>query len=103
MVVRLSVGIVRFVVEVECDIEEVDDLEVSFNCDVQSVSLKMSRDVLSRPYHNSSKRCDLCLAEKLHIIKRSNNNLLNKNPSLYPNADMKTSFILRTIDAHPIQ
>ena len=35
MVVGLSVGIVRFVVEVECDIEEVDDLEVSLDCDVQ--------------------------------------------------------------------
>ena len=46
MVVRLSVGIVRSVVEVECDIEEVDDLEVSLDCDVQSVSFKMSRDVL---------------------------------------------------------
>ena len=47
MVVRLSVGIVRSVVEVECDIEEVDDLEVSLDCDLQSVSFKMSRDVLS--------------------------------------------------------
>ena len=47
VVVRLSVGILRSVVEVECDIEEVDDLEISLNCDVQSVSFKMSRDVLS--------------------------------------------------------
>ena len=47
MVVRLSVGVVRCVVEVECDIEEVDDLEVSLDSDVQSVSFKMSRDVLS--------------------------------------------------------
>ena len=38
MVVRLSIGIVRSVVEVECDIEEVDDLQVSLDCDVQSVS-----------------------------------------------------------------
>ena len=37
MVVRLSVGIIRSVVEVECDIEEVDDLEVSLDCDVQSM------------------------------------------------------------------
>ena len=42
MVVGLSVGIVRSVVEVECDIEEVHDLEVSLDCDVQSVSFKMS-------------------------------------------------------------
>ena len=47
MVVRLSVGIIRSVVEVECDIEEVDDLEVSLDCDVQSMSFKMPRDILS--------------------------------------------------------
>ena len=47
VVVRLSVGILRSVVEVECDIEEVDDIEVSLNCDLQSVSFKMSCDVLS--------------------------------------------------------
>ena len=47
VVVGLSVGVVRFVVEVECDIEEVDDLEVSLDCNVQSMSFKMSRDVLS--------------------------------------------------------
>ena len=47
MVVRLSVGIIRSVVEVKCDIEEVDDLEVSLDCDVQSVGFEMSRDVLS--------------------------------------------------------
>ena len=41
MVVRLSVGVVRCVVEVECDIKEVDDLEVSLDCDVQSVSFKI--------------------------------------------------------------
>ena len=34
VIVRLSVGVVRSVVEVECDIEEVDDLEVSLDCDV---------------------------------------------------------------------
>ena len=47
MVVRLSVGIIRSVVEVECDIEEVDDLEVSLDCDVQSMSFKMPCNVLS--------------------------------------------------------
>ena len=40
MVVKISVG-VRSVVEVECDIEVVDDLDVSLNCDVQSVSFKI--------------------------------------------------------------
>ena len=66
MVVRLSVGIIRSVVEVECDIEEVDDLEVSLDSDVQSI-------------------------------------LPTNDPSLNSNADMKTSFISRTIDAYPTQ
>ena len=47
MVVGLSVGVVRSVVEDEYDIEEVDDLEVSLDCDVQSVGFKMSRDGLN--------------------------------------------------------
>ena len=40
-------GEVRSVVEIECDVEVVGNLEVSLNCDVQSVSFKMSSDVLS--------------------------------------------------------
>ena len=47
MVVRISVGIICSVVEVECDLEEVENLEVSLDCDVQSMSFKMPRDVLS--------------------------------------------------------
>ena len=47
-----------------------------------SFTTKWSVIARARPYHNSSKRCDLCLAEKLHIIKRSNNHLLNKRSEL---------------------
>ena len=34
LVVRLSVGVVRSVVEIERGVEVVDNLEVSLNCDV---------------------------------------------------------------------
>ena len=47
LVVRLSVREVRSVVEIECDVQVVGNLEVSLNCDVQSVSFKISSDVLS--------------------------------------------------------
>ena len=49
----------------------------------------------ARPYHNSSKRCDLCLAEKLHIIKRSNNNLLNKRSELVSKCRHENKFYLK--------
>ena len=47
LVVRLSVGVVHSVVEIECDVEVVGNLEVGLNCDAQSVSFKMSSNVLS--------------------------------------------------------
>ena len=47
------------------------------------------------PYNSSSKRCDLCLAEKLHIIKRSNNNLLNKRSELVSKCQNENNFFLR--------
>ena len=49
----------------------------------------------ARPYHNSSKICDLCLAEKLHIIKRSNNNLLNKRSELLSKCRQENKFYLK--------
>ena len=47
-----------------------------------SFTTKWSIIARGRPYHNSGKICDLSLAKKLHIIKRSNNNLLNKRSEL---------------------
>ena len=60
-----------------------------------SFTTKWSIIARAHPYHNSSKRCDLCLAEKLYIIKCSNNNLLNKLSELYANADRKNKFYLK--------
>jgi len=49
----------------------------------------------ARPYNNSSKRCDLCLAEKLYIIKHSNNNLLNKRSELISKCRHENKFYLK--------
>ena len=60
-----------------------------------SFTTKWSIIARARPYHNSSKRCDLCLAEKLHIIKRSNNNLLNKRSELVSKCRHENKFYLK--------
>ena len=60
-----------------------------------SFTTKWSIIARARPYHNSSKRCDLCLAEKLHIIKRSNKNLLNKRSHLVSKSRYENKFYLK--------
>ena len=60
-----------------------------------SFTTKWSINARARPYHNSSKRCDLCLAEKLYIIKRSNNNLLNKRSELVSKCGHENKFYLK--------
>ena len=60
-----------------------------------SFTTKWSIIARARPYHNSSKRCDLCLAEKLHIIKRSNNNLLNRRSELVSKCRHENKFYLK--------
>ena len=49
----------------------------------------------ARPYNNSSKRCDLCQAEKLYIIKYSNKNLLNKRSELISKCRHENKFYLK--------
>ena len=49
----------------------------------------------ARPCNNSSKRWHLCLAEKLYIIKHSNNNLLNKRYELISKCRHEDKFYLK--------
>ena len=74
MVVRLSVGIIRSVVEVECNIEEVDDLEVSLDCDVQSMSFC---SVLFNM--NNIKVSYSCMENMGAIISKHNKKILSNN------------------------
>jgi len=60
-----------------------------------SFTTKCSIIARARPYHNSSKRGDLCLAEKLHIIKRSDSNLLNKQSELVSKCRHENKFYLK--------
>ena len=50
----------------------------------------------AKPYQNGSKRCNLCLTEKYHILT-SPVNLIKKGPSSFQNAAMKPSFTSLTI------
>ena len=50
----------------------------------------------AKPYQNDSKRCNLSLTEKYHILT-SLVNVINKGPSSFQNATMKASLILLMI------
>ena len=60
-----------------------------------SFTTKWSIMARARPYHKSSKRRDLCLAQNLYIIKRSNNNLLNKRSELVSKCWHENKFYLK--------
>ena len=60
-----------------------------------SFTTKWSIIARARPYRNSSKRCDLCLAEKLYVLKHSNNNLLNKRSELVSKCRLENKFYLK--------
>ena len=48
----------------------------------KNYTINWSTITSASPYNNKSKRCNLCLAEKLHIIKADKINLLNKKSEL---------------------
>jgi hypothetical protein len=48
----------------------------------------------ARPYSNGSKRCDLCLTEKLAIINADKQNLLNKRSELISKCRHENKFYL---------
>ena len=62
----------------------------------QDFNIKWSIISRARPYNNISKRCDLCLTEKLMIIKHSNDNLLNKRSELISKCRHENKFYLKS-------
>ena len=62
-----------------------------------SINFNIKWSIISRasPYNNSSKRCDLCLTEKLMIIKSTSNNLLNKRSELISKCRHENKFYLK--------
>ena len=66
----------------------------------QDFKIKWTIISRGRPYKNISKRCDLCLMEKLMIITANPDRILNKRS--HPNAATKKSSTFGTIDSKTI-
>ena len=69
---------------------QLKDNSINFN-------IKWSITARARPYNNMTKRCDLCLTEKLMIIKFNSNNLLNKRSKLISKCRHGNKFYLKNI------
>ena len=52
------------------------------------------------PYKCGSKRCDLCLTEKLYIIKADTRHLLNKRNELISKCRHKNKYLLLNLKQH---
>ena len=61
----------------------------------QDFNIKWSIISRARPYNNISKRCDLCLTEKLMIITAKQDELLNKRSELISKCRHENKFYLR--------
>ena len=63
-----------------------------------SVNFNINWSIYARagPY-NTTKRCDLCLTEKVMIIKSNSNNLLNKRSELISKCRHENKFYLKNI------
>ena len=57
--------------------------------------IKWSIITAARPYNNMSKRCDLCLTEKLNIIQANSDTLLNKRSELISKCRHENKFYLK--------
>ena len=58
-------------------------------------NIKWSITKKSEAYSNETKRCDLCLTEKLSIINSDKTTLLNKRPELISKCRHENKFYLR--------
>ena len=74
--------------ELSKHIWQLKDKDINFN-------IQWSIIAKASTYSNSSKKCDLCLTEKLMIIKHSNNKLLNKRSELISKCRHENKFYLK--------
>merc|ERR1712105_189355 len=58
-------------------------------------SIKWSIVTKARAYSNETKKCDLCLTEKLQIIKADKRNLLNSRSELISKCRHENKFYLK--------
>ena len=61
----------------------------------QDFNIKWTIISRARPYNNISKRCDLCLTEKLMIITANPDRILNKRSELISKCRHENKFYLR--------
>ena len=61
----------------------------------QDFNIKWTIISRARPYNNISKRCDLCLTEKLMIITANPDRILNKRSELISKCHHENKFYLR--------
>ena len=57
-------------------------------------NIKWSIITKASPYNNKSKRCNLCIAEKFHILNFKGNNLLNKRDELVSKCRHENKFYI---------
>ena len=64
-----------------------------------SINFNIKWSIIARawPYNNTTKRCNLCLTEKLMITKFNSNNLLNKRSELISKCRHRNKFYLKNI------
>ena len=60
-------------------------------------TLRWAMESLPSPYKCGSKRCDLCLTEKLYIIKAVTRHLLNKRNELISKCRHKNKYLLSNL------
>ena len=65
--------------------------------DKKDYTIKWSIITSASAYNNRSKRCNLCLAEKLHIIKSDKTNLLNKRSELISKCRHENKYYLMNL------
>ena len=64
----------------------------------KNYTINWSTITSASPYNNKSKRCNLCLAKKLHIIKADKINLLNKKSELISKCRHENKFYLKSFN-----
>ena len=73
----------------------------NFNCVKvdEHTSYKIHWTILAKAaaYNNKTKRCNLCLTEKLHIIRADTSTLLNKRSELISKCRHENKFLLKNL------
>ena len=67
------------------------------NLQTCSYSLKWSVEKTATPYKGGTRKCDLCLSEKVAIVRANPNGLLNKRMELISKCRHRNKFIIGNV------